>query len=119
MVHKVYEFYKLLHSYIKLFPKAEKYSLGQRIENFTLDTLELTLRAAFAPKANRLIHLEDLDTKVQVLKTLVRLAHEIRALDDNKYLALQEYLQEIGKMVGGWLRSVRGNNTSGTLWGTA
>lgn len=116
MVHRVYEFYKLLHSYIKLFPKTDKYSLGARLENFTLDTLELALRAAYAPKVNRSIHLEKLDAKVQVLKTLVRLAHEVRALDDGKYLALQEQLQEMGKMVGGWLKTVKSHNsTSGTL----
>lgn len=113
LAHTIYQFYKLLHNYIKLFPKTEKYSLGIRIENFTLDTLELALLAAYAPKVNRLIHLESLDAKVQILKTLIRLAHEIRALDDNKYLALQEHLQEMGKMVGGWLRSTR-NSTSGT-----
>ncbi|MFH1111774.1 MAG: diversity-generating retroelement protein Avd [Patescibacteria group bacterium] len=117
-MHTIYQFYKLLHNYIKLFPKAEKYSLGQRIENLTLDTLELAFRASYASKVNRSILLEDLDAKVQILKTLIRLAHEIRALDDNKYLALQENLQEMGKMVGGWIRSLKTNNTNGTLWGT-
>ncbi len=107
LVHTIYQFYKLLHGYIKLFPKTEKYSLGARIEHFTLDTLELCLKAAYASRANRSVLLEELDTKVQVLKTLVRLAHEIRALDDAKYLGLQERLQEMGKMVGGWLRYSR------------
>jgi len=115
LAHTTYEFYKLFHQGLKLFPKAEKYSLGQRIENIILDTLELVLRATYASKTNRLIYLEDLDTKIQLLKTLIRLAHEVRALDDNKYLALQERLQEMGKMTGGWLRSIK-SNTNGTLW---
>lgn len=114
LVHTTYELYKLFHQGLGLFPKTEKYSLGSHIENIILDTLELVLRAAYAPKANRLVYLEDLDTKVQLLKTLIRLAHEVRALDDNKYLALQEQLQEMGKMVGGWLRSTRNSTNAPT-----
>jgi len=101
--------YKLFHQGLKSFPKTEKYSLGARIEQYILDTLELIIRTAYAPKADRLKYLEDLDAKIQLLKTLIRLAHEIRSLDDNKYLALQEHLQAMGKMAGGWLRSIRGN----------
>ncbi len=113
LVHTTYELYKIFHQCIRLFPKTEKYSLGQRTENVILDTLELGLRVAYAPKTERLPLLKELDAKVQLLKTMIRLAHELRALDDKKYLALQEKLQEMGKMVGGWLRSTR-NNTSGT-----
>lgn len=113
LVHTTYEYYKLFHQFIKLFPKSEKYSLGERIENLILDTLELALTAAYAPSAERPTLLKRLDAKVQLLKTLTRLAHEIRAVDDKKYLVLQEKLQEMGKMVGGWLRSTR-NSTSGT-----
>lgn len=114
LVHTTYEYYKLFHQFIKLFPKSEKYSLGVRIENVILDTLELALSAAYAPSVERPALLKTLDAKVQLLKTLTRLAHEVRAMDDKKYLALQEKLQEMGKMVGGWLRSTR-NSTSGTL----
>jgi len=111
LVHTTYEYYKLFHQFIKLFPKSEKYSLGERIEKTILDALELALRAAYATRGERVPLLKELDAKVQLLKTLTRLAHEIRAMDDKKYLALQEKLQEMGKMVGGWLRSTR-NNTS-------
>jgi len=35
------------------------------------------------------------------VKILIRLANDIKSLDDKKYLILQEKLQEIGKMIGG------------------
>ena len=43
---------------------------------------------------------------VDLLKVLIRLATETHTITPKQYLALQTALQEIGKMVGGWLKSV-------------
>ena len=41
-----------------------------------------------------------------LLKVLIRLAHDTRTIDQPQYLELQAILQEIGKMVGGWIKFV-------------
>jgi len=87
-----------------LFPKIEKYSLGQKIENLILEILEISLKTVYSPKQEKLSLLKEVDIKVNLLKTLLRLANEIKSLDNKKYLILQEKLQEIGRMVGGWIR---------------
>ena len=38
--HKVYDLYKLLHSYHNRIPKSERYTLWQKCENTTLALLE-------------------------------------------------------------------------------
>jgi len=106
LVHKILEFYKLFHECLKLFPKSEKYSLGQKIENLILEILEFLLKTVYSPKQEKLSFLKEIDTKVNLLKTLIRLAYEIKSIDNKKYLILQEKLQEIGKMIGGWIRYV-------------
>lgn len=106
LVHKIYDFYKLFHEFIKLFPKIEKYSLGQKIENLTLDILEISLKTVYSPKQEKLSLLKEVDTKINLLKMLIRLANEIKVLDNKKYLISQEKLQEIGKMIGGWIRYI-------------
>jgi len=103
-VHKICELYKLFHEYLRLFPKIEKYSLGQKIENLILEILEISLKTVYSPKQEKLSLLKEVDIKVNLLKTLLRLANEIKSLDNKKYLILQEKLQEIGRMVGGWIR---------------
>jgi len=87
-----------------LFPKSEKYSLGQKIENTILEILEFSLQAASASKQEKTALLKTTDIKLNLLKILIRLANEIKAIDNKKYLILQEKLQEIGKMIGGWMR---------------
>jgi len=32
---------------------------------------------------------------------------KIKSLDDKKYIKLSEKLNEVGKMLGGWIRSVK------------
>ena len=104
LVHKIFEFYKLFHEFIKLFPKTEKYSLGQKIENLILEILELTLKTIYSTKQEKSLSLKKINVKLNLSKMLIRLANEIRILDNKKYLFLQEKLQEIGRMVGGWIR---------------
>lgn len=50
--------------------------------------------------------LKKVSIKVDFLKVLFHLGKDLKVIDNRKYLILQEYLQEIGKMVGGWIKSV-------------
>jgi hypothetical protein len=43
---------------------------------------------------------------------LLRLAKDNQAIKSNRYLELQTNLQEIGKMLGGWIRAARQNSPS-------
>jgi len=45
--------------------------------------------------------------KTDTLKILIRLAKEVKALDNKKYIQLEQELQELGKMIGGWMRSIK------------
>jgi hypothetical protein len=52
-----------------------------------------------------------------VLKVLIRLAKETRAIDNPQYLEIQVILQEIGKMIGGWIKSVPPLSFLKSQWG--
>ncbi len=43
---------------------------------------------------------------VDMLKFFLQLGWEIKVLDNSKYVALSEPLDEVGRMLGGWLRQV-------------
>jgi len=106
-LHRIFEFYKLAYSYIQFFPKKDKYTLGQKIDNLILDTIELIFLASNLSKEEKYNILQKASLKIDLLKILIRLAKEVKALDNKKYIQLQQELQEIGKMIGGWIRSVK------------
>ncbi|MDP3974111.1 MAG: diversity-generating retroelement protein Avd [Candidatus Daviesbacteria bacterium] len=104
---KIYDFYKLLYQYLKLFPKKDRYSLGQRLDNLTLELFELIIMAGNLTQERKLPIIEKSIVSLDLLKILIRLAKDIQALDNKKYLQLESSLQEIGRMLGGWRKSLK------------
>ncbi|MFA6146385.1 MAG: diversity-generating retroelement protein Avd [Patescibacteria group bacterium] len=104
MFHKTYELYKLLYQNLKSFPKKDKYTLGQKIDNTALEILEAITLAGISSQ-NKLNLLEKASQKLDLLKILIRLADDLKILDNKKYLEIQQKIQEIGKMLGGWIKS--------------
>ncbi|HEY4694840.1 MAG TPA: diversity-generating retroelement protein Avd [Candidatus Nanoarchaeia archaeon] len=105
---KLYDFYKELYLTQLKFPKAHKYTLGQTLGNNSLELFELLFLAG-RRQDERLELLEKADAKLESLKTLLRLAKDTQCIDNNKYLHLESFLQEIGKMLGGWIRHTKQN----------
>jgi hypothetical protein len=68
--------------------------------------LEVIIAAGHQQGDERLRSIYMISDKLDLLKVLLRLAHDIRAIDESQYLAVQKIIQEIGKMVGGWIKSV-------------
>ena len=44
--------------------------------------------------------------KIDLLKVVVRLAHETHSINLEKYIVLEYKIVEIGKITGGWLKSI-------------
>ncbi|HSX40045.1 MAG TPA: diversity-generating retroelement protein Avd [Candidatus Saccharimonadales bacterium] len=101
---KLYEFYKELYQILKIFPQKDRYSLGQKIETVILQVFELLFSVNQAGPSKKVEILTSVNAKLDLAKILIRLAKDNKCLDIKKYLRLQEQLQEIGKMAGGWLR---------------
>lgn len=107
VLHKILGLYKLFHKILILFPKHEKYTLGQKIENTILEILELTLSASYTAGSYKRDILKKANNKIDFLKYLVRLAQETKSVKPKNYLTLEEVIIEIGKMIGGWQRYLK------------
>ncbi len=102
---KTYELYKLFYSYLQLFPKKDRYTLGLKCESALLEVLEAIIMASSLSKTEKLPILKRASVKLDVLKVFFRLAKDLKVLDTKKYLLLEGYLQEIGRMLGGWIKA--------------
>jgi hypothetical protein len=94
------------HQYREDFPKTSRYTLGDRIDLLFIHILELLFTASYQSKEAKLPTLDMAVRKADVLKFLLRVAWEIRALDTKKYAALSEKLDEFGRMLGGWRKGL-------------
>ena len=63
--------------------------------------------AGNSQREKKLPLLEKAIVSLDLLKILIRLAKDIQALDNKKYIQLEQSLLEIGRMLGGWKRSLK------------
>ena len=101
------DLYKEFYQYLKIFPKKDQYMLGKRCEEHILFFMESILLAVGLDKVRKLKILEEASGKFDVLKVLFRMARELKMLDNKKYLSLEAKVQEIGRMLGGWMKSLQ------------
>jgi len=104
---KTYDLYKSFYGFRETVSKQDRYTLWQRCENLILDILENILWASQLPKSEKIPILEKTSLRLNFLRVFIRLSKEIKMLDNKKYILLQESVDEIGRMLGGWLRSIR------------
>lgn len=55
----------------------------------------------------KLPYLYDIDIRLKILQTIIRVCYDVQAIDQKKYILLQESLEEIGRMLGGWIKSLK------------
>ncbi len=94
--------YKLWLEFRDHISKKLRHTLGNKIDSYFLDTIELLLVASYLGKEQKRPYLQKAGNKLDVLKFFLQITWEIKALDNRKYAILSEQLNEIGKMIGGW-----------------
>lgn len=73
---------------------------------YIIATLELLLAAGSAPRIEKLVLVKQANVKFDTLKVFIRLLKDLNITDSKKYIELQKQIQEIGRMLGGWQRSL-------------
>ncbi len=107
IIHKTYELYRKLHELQSSIPKMERFTLWVRCEDTTLKILEGLIRVGYLPQETRASKLVAVSAEIDMLRVFLRLSVDVKALTQKKSLPLQERLDEIGRMLGGWIKSSR------------
>jgi len=105
----IYKFWLEIQDHI---PKKSRYTLFEKIDLRFLETIELALAANYLSKEQKLSYLQKAVHKLDVLKFLLQIAWETKNLDNKKYIILSEKLNEIGRMLGGWIKGIIKTNSA-------
>ncbi len=106
---KTYDLYKTFYGYRTIVPKQDRYAIWQRSEELTLEILEGILTASKLYKSEKVPVLDKTSVKLNLLRVFLRLMKEVKTIDNKKYVALESSVDEIGRMLGGWIRSAKEN----------
>jgi hypothetical protein len=107
VVIKLFVLYEIAHKLIFKFPKHERYTLGEKIENGILDGIEFFVLANQISKYEKEKVLAKANSKIELLKILFRISLNCKILENREYLEIESKLQEVGKMTQGWIKYAR------------
>ncbi|TSC91867.1 MAG: Uncharacterized protein CEN92_173 [Candidatus Berkelbacteria bacterium Licking1014_96] len=104
---RAYELYKFLHSIRNGVSKQDRYTIFLRCENTTLKVIEGILEASQLSKIEKLPVLKKTSLKLNFLRFFIRLLKDVKSIDLKQYAQIEERIDEIGRMLGGWIRATR------------
>ncbi|MFW6047202.1 MAG: diversity-generating retroelement protein Avd [Candidatus Woesearchaeota archaeon] len=100
--HRTYEMIKWLHTLLNKFPKSEKYTMAQKIENISLNILEGIIQSN--NEFDKEKSLERTRTEIDKLRIFLRMSKDLQFISFKQYEHGIKQIDEIGKMIGGMLK---------------
>ncbi len=95
--------YQLWYEYYRILPKCHRNTIGQKIDSLFTDTIEAISIATFLSKDEKSPYIRLAIRKINTLTVFLLILWENKSLDNKKYITLSEKINEIGKILGGWL----------------
>lgn len=106
IIHHLIAAYKTWHEFLPHTARDVRYTLGAKIDTALIETLELIFIASYLGPQQKLPSLQKARTHLDIAKFFLHILWDIKALDNKKYISLSEQLDEIGKMLGGWIKGI-------------
>ena len=103
ILQKTYDMTHYAYGALRQFPKSERYALAADIKSSMHQLLQLIIRAN--KKFHKKTTLQDADIEIDVLRHFIRLSMELEFLTFKKYEYWSKLINEIGKMMGGWIKA--------------
>jgi len=107
IINKTYEVYKNLVDINNKLNKKWLYSLGINTENSILELIEYLVMAKNAPKTLKVGYLIKASACLEITTMKIRLLLEFKLINETRIFQIQSILAEIGRMLGGWLKSLQ------------
>ena len=70
-----------------------------------MDLLESIIMASNLSKQEKLPVLRKASLKIDLLRVFFKLGKDLKIIENKKYVELENSITEIGKMVGGWIKT--------------
>ena len=96
------QFLEWLLPAMEKFPKRVRFTFADRITNLALDIAEDLVVARYSHDKQAI--LRGINLKLEKLRVLLRLSHRLRYLPHAGYEHAAKSVNEVGRMLGGWLR---------------
>ncbi len=105
IIQKTYDLVVWYVPILNRLPRLHKYGLGDRMVSNLYDVLEELLMARFSREKGW--KLERVNGRLDVLRYQTRMLHQFGLIDTGRYEHAARLIDDIGKELGGWIKSRR------------
>jgi four helix bundle protein len=103
VIPKLVDFIEWIIPALDKFPKSRKFLLADRIETGLFSMLDKLIEANYS--RDKVLTLRQANLQLEQIRYQIRIAYKLRCLDIRRYEFCANALMEIGKMIGGWIKS--------------
>lgn len=113
ILRKTKDAYLIWFEHYKSIPRLHRHTLGQRVDLLLIELIEAMFAAIFTPRNERLLIVRFAIRKLDTIKLLLLMLWENKSLDNKKYIAISQRVEEIGRILGGWHGQLAKQNSPG------
>lgn len=110
ILQKIFDMMEYAYGALAQYPKSERFALVADIKRCMDTIMERCIEAR--KKYYKKNTLQEMDVELEKLRAYIRLSFRLGFLPPKKYEVWSEKVVEIGKMLGGWLKTVNGHKST-------
>lgn len=106
MIPKIEKYIEYMLTVLLKLPRTEKFSIGTEIKTSMYEMLKNVLLASKIDKNKRLQIYNIVDSHIYYQRICIRILYNHKWIDEKKYKYSNELLSEIGRILGGLIKSL-------------
>lgn len=107
VINRTQELYEATAKITDRLPSLKRQTIGRRLEDSILHLLELLIMAKYAPAAHKGAYLIKASAAMEITQFQFRILLTQKLANETTLHQLQAKTAEIGRMLGGWRKSVQ------------
>lgn len=112
IIVKIEKYIEYMLTILLKLPRTEKYSIGTEIKTSMYEMLKNILFASKVEKNKRLSIYNIIDANIYYQRICIRIMYNNKWINDKNYKNSNELLSEIGKLLGGLIKSLGVKNNA-------
>ena len=106
IIPKIEKYIEYMLMVILKLPRTEKFNIGSEVKNSMYDMLKNILLTEKVDKSRRLPIYNVIDSDIYFQRICIRIMYNNKWIDEKKYKYSNEMLSEIGRILGGLIKSL-------------
>lgn len=110
---KLYDLFVYTHRLVAKFPKSQRFLISNYLLQVNIEMIRLTIVANSKP--DRQEEQKQISTNLDLFRIYTRLAKDINFISIKKYELMMEKINEIGRLLTAWKKSVKSPNVHSNI----